>query len=86
MALLGAFIDFRTTTAVTSGNSASFAHGCPANPDVVWVEPLASIASSTNWWNCFGLHDATNVTLHNAGGANTPTLRVLSAVLHSVIR
>ena len=86
MALLGAFIDSRTTTAVTSGNSASFAHGCPANPDITWGEPTASIASSTNWWHVFGLHDATNVTLHNPGGANSPTMRVLSAVLHSVIR
>ena len=86
MALLGSFIDSRTTTAVVSGSSASFAHGCPANPDIVWTEPIASLASSTNWYHVYGLHDATNVTLHNDGGANGPSQRVVSAVLHSIIR
>jgi hypothetical protein len=86
MALLGAYIDSRTSTAITSGNSASYAHGLPANPDIVLVVPSASLASTTNWWNAFGLSDATNVTMYNAGAANTPTVRAVAIVFHSMIR
>lgn len=85
-ALLGTFIDSRTSTAITSGNSASFAHGCPSAPDICVVVPLASLASSTNWWNAYGLTDATNVTMHNSGGANTPTVRAVTFVFQSIVR
>jgi len=85
MSLLGAFIDSRTIAAVVSGNSATFAHSLPANPHIVWVEPNVSLGSSTNWYHVYALHDATNVTLHNDGGANGPVHRIVSAVLHSVI-
>ena len=84
--LLGAFIDSRTTTAIPSGNSATFAHGITGTPDICIVVPSASLASSTNWWNGYGLTDATNVTLHNSGGANSPALRAVTIVFHSMIR
>lgn len=86
MALLGTFIDSRTSTAITSGNSATFAHGITGTPDLCVIVPLASLASSTNWFNAYGLTDATNVTMHNSGGANTPTVRAVTFVFHSVIR
>lgn len=86
MALLGTFIDSRTNASLASQGSLSFAHGCPANPDIVWTEGIASIASSTNWWAYFGLHDGTNVTVWNPGSTAGPSFRVLSAVLHSIIR
>jgi len=86
MALLGAFIDSRTSTAITSGNTATFAHGLSAAPDLCVVVPIASLASSTNWWNTFGLTDATNVTMHNNGGANSPNVRAVTFVFHSIIR
>ena len=85
-ALLGTLIDSRTSTAITSGNSASYAHGITGTPDLCIVVPSASLSSTTNWWNCYGLTDATNVTMHNSGAANTPTVRALTFVFHSVIR
>lgn len=85
-ALLGTFIDSRTSTAITSGNSATFAHGITGTPDLCIVVPSASLSSSTNWWNCYGLTDATNVTMHNSGGANSPAVRALTFVFHSIIR
>ena len=86
MALLGAFIDSRTSTAISLNSSASFAHGAPADPDIVWIEPIVSLASATSYYNLYGLHDATNVTIHNDGTRDSANIRVVSAVLHSVIR
>jgi hypothetical protein len=86
MALLGTLIDSRTTTAVTSGNSATYAHGITGTPDINICVPSASLTSTTNWWNCFGLTDSTNVTLYNAGGANSPTMKCVTIVFHSLIR
>jgi len=86
MALLGAYIDSRTSTAQTSGSTGSFAHGISVTPDVVVCQPTATIASSTNWWNIYGFSDSTNVTLYNPGGANSPTFRVVTIAFHSLVR
>ena len=86
MALLGAYIDSRTSTAVVSGNSATFAHGLPQAPDLCLVVPIASLASSTNWYHSYGLTDATNVTMHNDGGANGPSVRAVTILFHSIVR
>lgn len=86
MALLGAYIDSRTSTAQTSGSTGSFAHGITGTPDICICQPTATIASATNWWNVYGFTDATNVTLYNAGGANSPTFKVVTLLFHSLIR
>lgn len=86
MALLGTLIESHTTTSIVSQGSRTFAHGLPADPDIVLTEAIASIASSTNWWHHYVLHDTANCTVHNCGGANGPSYRVVAVVFHSIIR
>lgn len=86
MALLGAFIDSRTLTVVNSNANITYAHGLPANPDVVHVEQIVSTASTTNWIGFIPLHDATNVTIHNIGAANSQNFRAVAVLFHSIVR
>ena len=86
MALLGAHIDVRTVAALLAEGTASFAHGLPASPDFVLVVGAATAASSVSAFMVNALHDASNVTIQNAGQGASPVLRIVSIVAHSVIR
>ena len=88
MSLLGSYIDVRTISGVTKGGTSTFAHGLPAAPDFVIAVPSVTAASSASHVGLIAaLFDATNVTINNAHGqVDSPELRVISVVAHSVIR
>ena len=86
MALLGALIDVRTIASLAAEGTSSFAHGLPASPDFVIVQPSATRSSNVSAWNICNLFDATNVTIQNGGEGASPALRVTSIVAHSIIR
>jgi len=86
MALLGAFIDSRTSAGLTSDASLTFAHGLPTTPDFAIINYIATIATATNHFNLSVLFDATNVTVDNGGSTTSPNYRVVLVVAHSVIR
>lgn len=86
MALLGTLIESHTTTSLAAESSRTFAHGLPANPDIALTEAIASIASATNWWKLYVLHDGTSATVHNCGAADSPSYRTVAVVFHSIIR
>lgn len=81
MSLLGAYADIRTIASLTANGSVSFAHGLPDVPNFVFVQ--ATETSQPGDWA--SVYDATNVTI-SAKGVNCPVGRVLSLVMHSVIR
>lgn len=86
MALLGRFIEQRTSVGIASNGSASFAHGLPAAPDFVILAgftsaTVASGASALPSWQA----DATNVSLFGTGvGGNS--MSITTIVAHSIIR
>lgn len=85
MALLGSYIDSRTIAALTSGASASFAHGLPAAPDLVVVHENTTTNSTTGIklaWKS----DGTNVSVYNHGTAATGTINVVSIRFHTIVR
>lgn len=86
MALLGSFIDNRTSASLASNASASFAHGLPAAPDFVIIQAIgsATIASGSGNLPRYSA-DATNVSIFGTGLA-TDSFRITSIVAHSVIR
>lgn len=84
MALLGSFIDSRTIASFASNGSASFAHGLPAAPDFLIIAGNQAATTSLGiipTWTA----DATNVSLFGSQ-AQTPALKVISVVAHSIIR
>lgn len=84
MALLGSFIDSRTVASFASNGSASFAHGLPAAPDFLIIAGLQAATTSLGIVPCWTA-DATNVSLFGCA-QQTPSLRVVSVVAHSIIR
>lgn len=86
MTLLGSFIDVRTLATMTAEGTASFAHGLPASPDFIIVVGASTRSSNVSAYEVNALWDATNVTLQNMGEGNSPVLRVISVVAHSIIR
>jgi hypothetical protein len=88
MALLGSFIDSRTIASLSSGASASFAHGLPAAPDFIVVNALgnATVASGAALAMPRVSTDATNVSLFQTGIDNSAVLRVIAIVAHSIVR
>ncbi len=85
MALLSAFVDSRTRTAIAAAGSASFAHGLPAAPDLVVVHENATTNSTTSVKYAWS-SDATNVSISNHGAGTGATLKVVSIVFHSLVR
>lgn len=84
MALLGAYIDSRTVASFASNASASFAHGLPAAPDFLIIAGFQNATTSLGvipTWTA----DATNVSLFGSA-QQTPNLKVVSVVAHSIIR
>lgn len=84
MALLGSFIDSRTIASFASNGSASFAHGLPAAPDFLIIAGNQAATTSLGiipTWTA----DATNVSLFGSA-QQTPVLKVISVVAHSIIR
>jgi dihydroorotase len=86
MALLGTYIDQRTLAALNSNASTSFAHGLGAAPHMVDVRETATNASATSFAKIQALVDATNVTLNNAGSANSQALMVTTIRFHSIMQ
>lgn len=86
MALIGTYIDQRTLAAINTNASASFAHGLGAAPHMVDIREIVSTASATNWVGIQAIVDATNVSLYNAGAANSQNLMVTSIRFHSIIQ
>lgn len=85
MALLGTYIDSRTRAAIAAAGSASYAHGLPSTPDLVYVQENATTDSTGNIklaWNA----DATNVSISNHGALTTATLKAVAIVFHSLVR
>lgn len=85
MALLETFVDSRTNAAIAAAGSASFAHGLPANPDLVYVHENTT-TNTTSHIKLAVKHDATNVSIYNHGKNNSATLQVVSIVFHSLVR
>ncbi len=85
MALLGAFVDSRTHAAVDAGSSASYAHGLPAAPDLVYIHENATTDSTNSVKLCWSA-DATNVSVSNHGEIITATLQAVAVVFHSLVR
>lgn len=84
MALLGSYIDSRTIASFASNASASFAHGLPAAPDFLIIAGNQAATTSLGiipTWTA----DATNVSLFGSA-QQTPVLKVVSVVAHSIIR
>ena len=86
MALLGTLIDSRTLAAINANATASYAHGLPASPDVVWIYGNQTLASTVSAYMFNRLVDATNVTIQNGGEGTSPTLRAVATVFHSIVR
>lgn len=85
MALLGTYIDSRTLAALTSGASASFAHGLPAAPDLVFVHENTTTDSTADVklaWKS----DGTNVSIYNHGAVATATLNAAAVYFHTIVR
>lgn len=86
MSLLASYIDSRTVAGIAANATVSFAHGLPASPDFVFAVGAVTTASSVSAYMINALWDATNATLQNAGEGPSPALRVISVVVHSMIR
>lgn len=84
MALLGSYIDSRTVASFASNASASFAHGLPAAPDFLIIAGIQAATTSLGIVPNYTF-DATNVSLFGSA-QQTPNLRVVSVVAHSIIR
>ncbi len=85
MSLLGAFVDSRTLAAIDSLSSASYAHGLPAAPDLVYVHENATTDSTKSIKLCWS-SDATNVSISNHGELISATLKAVAVVFHSLVR
>ena len=85
MALLGSFIDVRTNALIATTATTTFAHGLPAAPDFAIVQQI-STAATNGVGGVDAIFDATNVTLRNNAAANSPVIRIITVVAHSVIR
>ena len=87
MALLGSFIDSRTIVSLASNASTTFAHGLPAAPDFVLLQPTGAATTSASATSLVPRSDsdATSVSLFG-GGLGSPALRIISVVAHSVVR
>ena len=86
MALLGTFIDQRTAAAITAAGSASFAHGLPAAPDMVFIEEVTSAASNVSAIKLLAVRDATNVSVYNHGEGASQAVKITSILFHSIQR
>ncbi len=85
MALLGAFVDSRTNAVIAAAGSTSFAHGLPADPNLIVVQENTTTNSTTNC-KLAVKHDATNVSIYNHGAGQSATLRIVSQVFHSLVK
>lgn len=85
MARLGTFVDSRTLAAMDSLSSASYAHGLPAAPDLVYVHENATTNSTGSVKLCW-TSDGTNVSVSNHGELITATLKAVAVVFHAVVR
>lgn len=86
MALLGSFIDQRTLAGIAAAGSASFAHGLPAQPDMVKVEESTTAATNVSGIKLVARRDATNCSIYNHGEGTSQALIVTSIVFHSIVR
>ena len=87
MGLLGTFIDQRTLAGIAAEGSASFAHGLPAAPDIVFMEEVTtSAATNVSAIKLVAIRDATNVSLYNHGQGASQALRITSVRFHSIAR
>lgn len=86
MALLGHYIDSRTSAGLTTDDSLTFAHGLPSEPDWVEIQYISNIVTAAEKSLLAALTDATNVTVINNGNTTSPDYRVVSIVAHSLIR
>lgn len=86
MALLGTYTEYRTIAGLTSAQSTSYAHSLGANPNVVVVNFIATLARSNTVALLSAQHDATNVTIRNNGNVTSPDFEVTAMVIHSVQR
>lgn len=85
MALLGTFVDSRTLAAIAAAGSSSYAHGLPANPDLVVVHENTT-TNTTSHIKLAVKHDATNVSIYNHGKNNSATLNAVAIYFHSAVR
>lgn len=86
MTLLGTLIDTRTLAAIAANGTATYAHGLPAEPDVVIVNGNQTLASTVSAYMYNILKNATNVTIQNGGEGVSPTLQATAIRFHSIVR
>ena len=85
MGLLGSYVDSRTVASFASNASASFAHGLPAAPDLLIIAGVGAATTASGvvpLWTA----DATNVSLFGSATNSVPLIKVVSMVLHSLVR
>lgn len=85
MTLLGTNIDSRTLASIVGTSSASYAHGLPAAPHLVYVYENAT-TNSTTGIKLAWVSDATNVSIYNHGQGTSATLTAVAMVAHSIIQ
>ena len=86
MALMRVNIDKRTIAGLTTLDNATFAHGLGGVPDAVFVRYIATLGTSTSWFNANAVIDAINVTINNPGNATSPDMEVCTIRFHSIIQ
>ncbi len=88
MTLLGISVDVRSNVGLSSNNTLTFAHGLPAEPNIVRIHYRATLttANATDWYGMAIPVDATNVTVINQGSTTSPAFDVVSMRLHTLIR
>ncbi len=82
---MGTYLDKRTFAGLTSGNTATYPHGLGKTPDQVNVRYIATLATTTNFYQLNALADISNVTIQNAGATTSPNFEVCAIVGHLVI-
>ncbi len=87
MALMRAYIDKRTNATIAANANTTFAHGLPAEPDIVHIRHAATLASTTAWVGGLAAYkDATNITIYNCGRATSGVIEIVSVCFHSIIQ
>jgi hypothetical protein len=79
------YVDKRTLAAIASNGTMTYPHGLPRTPDVVLVRWNQTIVAASNVASISALVDASNVSLQNIGGVQSPTMEVCTMVFHSLI-
>jgi len=86
MALMRALIDKRTLTGLSTLDNFTYAHGLGGIPDAVFIRYIATLGTSTSWFNANAVIDATNITINNPGNATSPNMEVCAVLFHSIIQ